>query len=179
MNINNFLNIDYSDIWVPSIINNGRIDILNNNDNKKVKTFTKSILNDNNTNSISQNLTNTDVSLKYFSKENINKIQTAIIMDVYSKSNKEYLICKQSEQELIIIMRSYYLQYSKNLPTNVYSQIEELNNMVISWSVDEIIKNIRQYVNYKKTCSTLPMPMERSQLPSQKGTKILEIKSFI
>jgi hypothetical protein len=76
-------------------------------------------------------------------------------------------------------MRSYYLQYSKNLPTNVYSQIEELNNMVISWSVEEIIKNIRQYVNYKKTCSTLPMPMERSQLPSQKGTKILEIKSFI
>jgi hypothetical protein len=34
-------------------------------------------------------------------------------------------------------------------------------------------------MNYKTNISTLPMPMERAQLPSQKGTKTLEIKSFI
>ena len=178
MNINNFLNVDYSDIWVPSTIKNGRIDIYDNIASTP-KLVTKSILSENNTNSISQSLTNTDVSIKFFSKDNINKIQTAIIMDVYTKSNKDFLICKQSEQELIIIMRSYYLQFGKNIPSNVHSQIDDLNNMVIQWSVDEIIKNIKQYIDYKKTCSTLPMPMERSQLPSQKGTKILEIKSFI
>jgi len=43
----------------------------------------------------------------------------------------------------------------------------------------EIIKNINQHIYYKKTVSTLPMPMERAQLPTQKGTKILEIKSYI
>ena len=76
-------------------------------------------------------------------------------------------------------MRSYYLQYGKNLNNNIDIQIENLNKLVIDWSVDEIIKNIDQYIIYKKTASTLPMPIERSQLPSQKGLKTLEIKSFI
>ena len=51
----------------------------------------------------------------------------------------------------------------------------ELNNKVVEWAVENIITNIDQYINYKKTCSTLPMPLERAQLPSQKGTKTLEI----
>ena len=54
-----------------------------------------------------------------------------------------------------------------------------LNKYVVDWSVDEIITNINQHIYYKKTVSTLPMPMERAQLPTQKGTKILEIKSYI
>jgi hypothetical protein len=180
MNINNFSIIDYNDIWIPDNIKNGRINIANDNNMIFNKTIEKeSILSETNTNSISQNLTDTDLSVKFFSKTNINKIQTKIIIDVYAKSNKQYNIQSQSEQELLIIMRSYYLQYGKNLPNDINSQIETLNKMVIDWSVDEIIKNIRQYISYKKDCSTLPMPMERAQLPTQKGTKTLEIKSFI
>ena len=76
-------------------------------------------------------------------------------------------------------MRSMYFQYGKNLNHNIIEQIKELNTLVIRWSVDEIIKNIKQYIEYKKSISTLPMPMERAVLPSQKGTKTLEIKSFI
>lgn len=186
MNINNFSTVDYNDIWVPDNITNGRINIIDDNNDiitsrciNNAKIIKPSILSETNTNSISQNLTNTDVSVKFFSKENINKIQTQIILQVYAKSNKQYNISTQSEQELLIIMRSYYLQYSKNLPNEINAQVEKLNNMVIDWSVDEIIKNIRQYLSYKKDCSTLPMPMERAQLPTQKGTKTLEIKSFI
>jgi hypothetical protein len=51
--------------------------------------------------------------------------------------------------------------------------------MVVDWCSDNIISNIEQYLNYKKVCSTLPMPLEHAQLPTQKGTKTLEIKSFI
>ena len=115
----------------------------------------------------------------YFSKENIAIIQEGIINSVYNKSNGEYPIGKQSEQELTIVMRSIYLQYSKNLNFNINQQILELNTLVIRWCVDEIMSNIKQYVNYRKNVSTLPMPLERAQLPSQKGTKTLEIKSFI
>jgi hypothetical protein len=59
------------------------------------------------------------------------------------------------------------------------AQVSKLNSMVINWSSDEIITNIDQYMKYKETVSTLPMPLERSQLSSQKGTKTLEIKSFV
>jgi hypothetical protein len=50
--------------------------------------------------------------------------------------------------------------------------------MVTDWSVNEIIKNIQQHDGYKQSVSTLPMPLDRSQLSSQKGTKTLEFKSF-
>jgi len=94
-------------------------------------------------------------------------------------SEGEYKIGRQSEQELIIVMRSMYFQHSKNLNFNIKEQVKELNTLVIRWCVDEIIKNIRQYIGYKKSISTLPLPMEHSLLPSQKGTKTLEIKTFI
>jgi hypothetical protein len=172
------MNIDFNDIWIPAKIRNGRVDIL-----EKIKGGTKmikpSILNENNSSLISQNLQNTQLSTAYFSKENIDKIQCSIINEVYKKSNGKFEIGKQSDNELIIIMRSYYLQYGKNLPDNIDVQVNKLNNMVINWSSDEIITNIEQYLKYKETVSTLPMPLERSQLSSQKGTKTLEIKSFV
>jgi hypothetical protein len=171
------MEIDFNKYWLPSNITNGRIDIISNNNNEiKEK---DPILTENNINSISRNLEYNLLSRSFFSKDNINKIQKKIIVGVYEKSNKKYSISNQSERELLIIMRSYYLQYGKNLDTNINQQIEYLNNLVINWSIDEILKNIEQYIAYKITCSTLPMPMERSQLSSQKGTKTLEIKSFI
>ena len=178
MNTNNFMNVDNnSDVWIPSQIRNGRVDILDDikGTSKMVK---ESILSENNVNSISQSLTNTALSLNFFSKININKIQSLIISGVYTKST--HSISKQDEQELLIIMRSIYLQYGKNLPYDINKQIDELNNMVVVWAVENIITNIDQYISYKKTCSTLPMPLERAQLPSQKGTRTLEItRTFI
>ena len=76
-------------------------------------------------------------------------------------------------------MRSIYLQFGQNRKTNIKQQLIDLNKRVIDWCVKEIISNIMQYDSYKETISTLPMPLERSQLPSQKGTRVLEIKSFI
>jgi hypothetical protein len=172
------MDIDFNNIWIPDKIKNGRVDILN-----KIKGSTKiikqSVLDEYNVNSISQKLENTKLSIAFFSKENINRIQYDIIKEVYKKSDGKYSIAKQSEQELLIIMRSYYLQYGKNLPNNLELQITQLNNMVIEWSSNEIITNIEQYLKYKENVSTLPMPLERAQLPSQKGTKTLEIKSFV
>ena len=171
------MDINYKDIWLPMNLRNGRINIMDNTTSKKINK--PSILSEEQTNSISRNLEHSSLSRKFFSRDNINKIQKKIIIDVYQKSNKKYSITTQDENELIIIMRSYYLQYGKNLTTNIQGQVNELNKMVIDWSVDEIIKNIDQYMIYKQTASILPMPLEHSQLPSQKGTKILEIKSFI
>ena len=165
----------YNDVMVPRNIANGRVNIINN----IAKHNTNIIKTENNNNSVSRNITTTNVSTAFFSKNNIDEIQNNIIKEVYNRSDDKYIISKQSEQELLVIMRSYYLQYSKNLPTNINTQINELNKMVINWSVDEILTNIKQYINYKKSVSALPMPLERAQLPWQKGTKSLELKSFI
>lgn len=171
------MEINYKDIWLPLNLRNGRINIMDTMFSKKINKPT--ILSEDQSNSISRNLEHSSLSRKFFSRDNINKIHKKIIIGVYDKSNKKYLISKQDEKELLIIMRSYYLQYGKNLTTDIQGQVNTLNKMVIDWSIDEIIKNIDQYMIYKQTASILPMPLEHSQLPSQKGTKTLEIKSFI
>ena len=175
------MDINFQDYSLPLNLFNGRINIMD--DFKKFKRHItpsrEPILSENNVNTMSHSLEHSLVSRKFFSKDNINVIHKKIIIGVYEKSNKKYSISNQNERELIIIMRSYYLQFAKNLDTNVQQQVDNLNKMVVDWSVEEIIKNIDQYIIYKQTASTLPMPMERSQLPSQKGLKTLEIKSFI
>jgi hypothetical protein len=173
------MEINYKDFSLPLNLLNGRINIMNTNTNTKKDIIKESVLSEDTANSMSRNLEHSLLSRKFFSNDNINIIHKKIIIGVYEKSNKKYSISKQNERELLIIMRSYYLQFGKNLDTNIQYQVDTLNKLVIDWSVEEIIKNIDQYIIYKETASTLPMPMERSQLPSQKGLKTLEIKSFI
>jgi hypothetical protein len=171
------MDINFHDYLLPLNTFNGRINIMGNYE-KKIITK-EAILTEDSANSMSRNLEHSLLSRKFFSTDNINIIHKKIIIGVYEKSNKKYSISKQNERELLIIMRSYYLQYGKNLDTNIQNQVDNLNKLVIDWSIEEIIKNIDQYMIYKQTASTLPMPIERSQLPSQKGLKTLEIKSFI
>ena len=76
-------------------------------------------------------------------------------------------------------MRSIYFQYCKNNSENIVEQVRELNRLVLEWAVPQIITNIKQHNSYRQDISTLPMPLERSQLTSQKGTRILELKSFM
>ena len=178
--MNNIYQTINNEIWTPFTILNGRINMYENNRNaNQILNNNKELNNENNLNTISRTYTETSVSIVYFSKNNIDIIQQAIIESVYSRSNGLYKIKRQSDQELTIIMRSFYFQYGKNSLNDISGQVKELNNMVIDWSVKEIIKNIKQYDSYKESVSTLPMPLERSQLPSQKGTRTLEIKSFI
>jgi hypothetical protein len=163
-----------------SYILNGRINLFDEKSkSSKILNNNPQLYNEKNISTINRNISGNCVSEIFFSQENTNLIQQGIYNSVYNLSEGQYNIGKQSEQELKIIMRSIYFQHAKNLNFDLKEQVRELNTLVIRWCVDEIIKNIKQYIEYKKNVSTLPLPLEHSQLPSQKGTKILEIKSFI
>ena len=75
-------------------------------------------------------------------------------------------------------MRSYYLSSGKNLNFDIKGQIRELNTKVIEWCATEIITNIEQYNEYKKSVSTLKMPMENPLMTSQRGLKSQEFSYF-
>ena len=57
---------------------------------------------------------NTILSDAFFSHENIQILQNGIRAGVYKKSNSQYLISEQDGDELKIVMRSIFLQYSSN-----------------------------------------------------------------
>lgn len=115
----------------------------------------------------------------FFSAENINILQDGIRYRVWVESDKQFVIGRQSDTELKIVMRSIYFQHAKHQSTNMIEQVRELNAKVLDWVVPEVLSNVRQFETYKRDASTLPVPMERAQLSTQKGTRVLEQKTFM
>jgi len=130
---------------------------------------------ENNTNLISRNMNCTDLSAIFLSDENVNLLQIGIRNKILNLSNGKYNIGKQSDIDLKIIMRSIYFQYGKNTSNNVRAQVLDLNTRVIDWCVPEILSNIKQSDKYIMDISTLPVPLDRPNLTTQKGLRQLEI----
>ena len=122
----------------------------------------------------------TPLARGFFSAQNVKAIQNLIRRQVYQKSkSKGYIIDDQSTDELKIIMRAIYLQYGRNLPTNVAAQVEELNQRVAEWSVPHILSAVDHYIYYLNDISHLPVPMTQPVNVSRAGTKSLPTTHFM
>lgn len=132
---------------------------------------------DTNVSMISNIIVPNALSKAFFSNDNVELLQRSIIQEVLNVSQKQ--IGKQSYQELQIIMKSIYLQYSRNLPTNIDEQVQVLNSYVIDECVRLIVPKVLQYIKYLDDI-TNPIPvMPRSQNVSSKGSKWGDFSSLI
>jgi hypothetical protein len=114
----------------------------------------------------------------FFSAQNIEAVQQGIRYLVYTQSCNKYVIDRQSEENLRIVMRSIYLQNAKHQSVNVVEQVRELNAIVLRWCVPKIVNEIDSYLQYRNEISKNPTPIERSQNDNVFGTKVLELKQF-
>ena len=135
---------------------NGRVVNIESNPNKKYDLF-----NNNNNNKD----TFKNIALKGI-QENTNLNQL-----YFSRTNKKHVISKQSYIELEIIMRSIYLQYSKNLNCKYNEQINNLNKLVVNECIQKILPEINQYYTYINDVSHLPVPLDLPKNLSSAGTK--------
>lgn len=117
------------------------------------------------------NLEESSLTQAYFSPENINIIQNAIRYNIYERSGKKWLIDPQSVDELKIIMRAIYYRYAKNLPSNITSQIKDLNDLVIDHIVRNIWSEIKQHLFYLDDISHMPIPIAHPTAVSSAGTR--------
>lgn len=113
----------------------------------------------------------TPVSIKFFSKENVDVIQNKLIERVFTESNGIFKIGRQSDLQLQIIMRSSYLSYGKNSPGDLSSQVNELNQIVVDESIKKILPNIQQYLTYRHDISTPRHIISHPINPSSAGEK--------
>ena len=160
---------------------NGRVDILSDMPELDIPEYQRKNIDNKTytTEAIYGQITSTQLSDLFFSEMNIEALQQGIRYRIFVETNGKYTIGRQSDQELKIVMRSIYFQYAKNLSTDCVSQVQELNSRVLNWCVPEIKSNLLQYETYRKDASTLPMPLDRSPMVSTKGTKVLELRSFM
>ncbi len=112
----------------------------------------------------------------FFSEANFQIVQNKIRYEVYKKTQQ--IIDPQSADDLFMIMRATYLQFGKNLPTNIAGQVAELNQRVAEWCVPKIVAEMQLHETYLKDISTMPVPLAHPVSQSSAGTKSLPFKPF-
>ena len=158
---------------------NGRVDILGPNTDLRFSMTDRIPINEASSfrDAMTGNWNNTALSDAFFSAKNIKMIQNGIRAGVYKKSNGNYIIGEQSYDELKIVMRSIFLQNSKNLAINIPQQIEDLNTIVLKYTIHQVYGEADGYMKYKIDASTLVVPLAMPIL-SYSNDKQLELKPW-
>jgi hypothetical protein len=126
----------------------------------------------------------TPLTFLFFSGKNIDNLQNLIKFVTYNQIGQ--LIDKQSDTELMIIMRSIFLEYSAHpkLPDESMTQDEldvlfkkytnevaRLNELVVNAVVPMIASQLQQYMDYIKDASQQPYQRENPKSDSIAGQK--------
>lgn len=119
----------------------------------------------------------TELSSKFFSKNNISFLQKKIKEGVYTKSNNNFIINDLPEDELLSIMNDIFMYRPRNYPYNISKQIEELNNFVLEKSINDAYNNRIGFINYKRDSTLMHTPIS-APLYSNKTDKTLELKPW-
>ena len=159
---------------------NGRINILGPNMDVRFTMSDRIPVNSTNyscRDAMTGNWYNTELSNAFFSGKNMQILQNGIRAGVYNKSNQQYVVGEQNLDELQIIMRGLFLQYAKNQPTGIAQQINDLNKIVLDYSVNQVWSEAEGYMKYKRDASTMWTPMKMPIL-SYSNDKQLELKKW-
>jgi hypothetical protein len=160
-------------------VNNGRVNIKSPNTSALFKMYDKIPANQCVTfRNATEGLWNeTSLSKAFFSRENIQIIQNGIRAGVYQLSNGQYVIGPQDCDSIKIIMRSVFLQYSANKPSNIPEQIYELNKIVLNYCIQQVYSEAQGYMKYVDDVSTLVVPIAHPVQASNTDRQ-LEFKSW-
>ncbi len=111
----------------------------------------------------------TPVNELFFSEANVNRLQDQIQATVRGMVNAN--IDRQSDVDLKLVMRSYYLQYAGDT-------VEQLNERVVAFCSNRISVEVEAYRYYRKDILDFPAPIQRPIDTQVYGTRTGELKSF-
>jgi hypothetical protein len=111
----------------------------------------------------------TPVNEQFFSPQNMDILQDRIRTTVRGMVNAD--IDRQSDTDLMLVMRSYYLQYAGE-------SVEQLNDRVVGFCANRIAVEVEAYRYYRKDILDFPAPIQRPLDTHVYGTRVGELKSF-
>jgi hypothetical protein len=120
--------------------------------------------------------TNTPLNQLFFSQGNIDTLQSQIQAAVQSMIGAR--IDRQSDTDLMLVMRSYYLQYAQNDPNRIAQELKELNDRVVNFCANRISVEVEAYRYYRKDILDFPAPIANPIDVKIYGTRTGELKSF-
>jgi hypothetical protein len=121
--------------------------------------------------------TETPLNTVFFSKSNIDVLQTEIQNQVFLMTGNKHRIDKQNEDDLKLIMRSYYLMFGLN-SSNVSNDLKDLNSRVIGYASAKIFSELDFYLFYRKDIQDFAPQIANPVNVASYGTRYGELKSF-
>jgi hypothetical protein len=119
---------------------------------------------------------NTSLNEQFFGQENIEVLQQQIRATVASMVGAR--IDRQSDSDLLMVMRSYYLTYAQNVPGQEAQELQELNARVVAFCSNRIAVEVEAYRYYRKDILDFPAPIARGIDTHIYGTRTGELKTF-
>jgi hypothetical protein len=120
----------------------------------------------------------TPLNSVFFSQQNIENLQKAIHDQVYIMSGNKYRIDRQNDDDLKLIMRSYYLMFGENNPLRVVQELESLNARVIGYASAKIYSEVDFHMFYLKDLEEFAPAIANPTNVGVYGTRTGELKSF-
>lgn len=114
----------------------------------------------------------------FFSEANIDSIQNSIVNQVSLMSGGKYKISRQDDDQVKIVMRSYYLMFGKNDPNKVSEELQELNGRVIGYCAAKVYSEVDFHMFYLKDIEDFAPPIANPTNVGVYGTRTGELKSF-
>lgn len=114
----------------------------------------------------------------FFSQQNMDLLQSEIQKQVHAMSGGKYMIDRQNEDDLKIIMRSYYLMFGKNDPNFVERELKELNGRVIGYCAGKVYSEVDFHMFYRNDIADFAPAIANPMNPHVYGTRTGELKSF-
>lgn len=124
-------------------------------------------------------LCSTPLSEVFFGRDNIDALQHGLRYGVFVQSGESKVIGRQSDDELLIVMRSVFLQHAKNAPGDPMCQVRALNRLVLEFCVPRVVAEVAQYEKHLAELDVNPVPvLARAINVSQKGTRVLQSQEW-
>jgi hypothetical protein len=111
----------------------------------------------------------TPLNESFFAPENVEVLQQEIRTMVRQMVNAD--IDRQSDTDLMLVMRSYYLQYAGET-------LQQLNERVASFCANRIAVEVEAYRYYRADILDFPAPIAHPIQTNVYGTRTGELKSF-
>jgi hypothetical protein len=119
----------------------------------------------------------TPLNQVFFSDINVEKLHQDLQDQVLLMSNGKYRVGRQSDVQLRLIMRSYYLMYGKNGP-NVADDLADLNARVVGYAASKVYSEVDFHQFYIDDIQDFAPPIANPMNVHVYGTRTGELKSF-
>lgn len=115
----------------------------------------------------------TGLAAAFFAPGNVDEVQDRMREVVFRRTG--HRIDRQSDEQLLILMRNVFVEYARHEAPDVPSEVRRLDNVVLAQAVPIVAAGLAQYLSYLRDASQLPPPLPHGQATSIKGTRTLEM----